>query len=248
MSRSPILSLRGVSKSFASTSGSLAVLREVSLDVREGEFVAIVGASGCGKSTLLRMIAGLEGNYEGDIAVASVSVSRPSLDRGIMFQDHRLLPWLTVEQNVAFALLNVALPKAEKAALVSEHIALVGLSNFARAFPHQLSGGMAQRVALARALVNRPRLLMLDEPFGALDALTRARMQEELQRIVEQGGLTTLLVTHDVDEALYLADRIVVMQPDPGRVSQIVEVQEPRPRDRGSASLAAQRALLLATL
>jgi sulfonate transport system ATP-binding protein len=222
-----------VSKRYAQQGGTpLAVLDDISLRVRAGEFVSVLGSSGCGKSTLLRLIAGLDSDYSGEIRVAGERVRDTSLERGIVFQDHRLFPWLTASQNILAALRNAPLSAREKREAVAEHIALVGLNGFEQAYPHQLSGGMAQRVAIARGLVNRPRVLLLDEPFGALDALTRGRLQNELQRIWEHERITMILVTHDVDEALYLGDRVVTMAPRPGRIKRIVEVGLPRPRER----------------
>ena len=232
---SPALEIDHVSKTFRVTGSTIEVLRNISLSVRPGEFVAIVGASGCGKSTLLRLVLGLDTDYEGEIRLEGERVRRPGLDRGMVFQEHRLLPWLTAAGNVAAALRRSGLPAPERARLVAEHLSLVGLGNFAHAWPTQLSGGMSQRVAIARALVNRPRFLLLDEPLGALDALTRLRLQDELARIVRHENSTVLLVTHDVDEAVFLADRIVVLQPDPGRVSRIVNIDlDRRNRDRSA--------------
>jgi ABC-type nitrate/sulfonate/bicarbonate transport system ATPase subunit len=159
------------------------------------------------------------------------------LDRGIVFQDHRLFPWLTVEQNVGLGLENSSWPPERKKQAIAEHIALVGLQDFSTAYPHQLSGGMAQRAAIARALVNQPSILLLDEPFGALDALTRSHLQQELQRIWQTEKITMVLVTHDVDEAVYLGDRVVVMQPRPGRIRRSFDVEVPHPRDRADARL-----------
>lgn len=226
------LTLRHVSKRY-SGGDAPPVLDRIDLSIASGEFVSIVGASGCGKSTLLRLIAGLDADYDGEIEFSGERVVTTDLSRGIVFQDHRLFPWLDVEQNVAVALRNAPLSKAAKARAVAEHVALVGLTGYERHYPHQLSGGMAQRVAIARGLVNRPRLLLLDEPFGALDALTRARLQLELQRIWERERITMVLVTHDVEEAVLLSDRIVVMQARPGRISEIVDVALPRPRKPG---------------
>ncbi len=200
-----------------------------------------MGASGCGKSTLLRVIAGLDTEFQGEVILDGKRVTEPSLDRGLVFQEPRLFPWLTVAQNVALGLLNAGLSKAARSRAVSEHIALVGLTGFQDAYPHQLSGGMAQRAAIARSLVNRPGVLLLDEPFGALDALTRARLQDELQRIWAAEGVTMLLVTHDVEEAVYLGDRVVVMAPRPGRVAATFDVSQPRPRDRANPALARVR-------
>ncbi|WP_258181317.1 ABC transporter ATP-binding protein [Burkholderia multivorans] len=240
------LDILHVSKRYAQRGASLAVLDDVSLHVRAGEFVTIVGASGCGKSTLLRLIAGLDTDYAGEIRAGDEIVRDTSLQRGIVFQDHRLFPWLTVAQNIEAALRNAPLDAQQKRRAVADHIALVGLNGFEHAYPNQLSGGMAQRVAIARGLVNRPRVLLLDEPFGALDAQTRARMQNELLHIWEQERITMILVTHDVDEAVYLGDRVVTMAPRPGRIERIVDVALPRPRRRDSPEFARLRATVLA--
>jgi sulfonate transport system ATP-binding protein len=234
MTKNGTIKIAGVSKSFSQKKKPLHVLDDINLDILPGEFVSIVGGSGCGKSTLLRLIAGLDGQYQGDIRVDGQRVEGTSLDRGLLFQDARLLPWLNVEDNVALALTSAPLSKAEKVKTVKEHIELVGLDAFAKSFPHQLSGGMQQRVAIARGLVNRPRVLLLDEPLAALDALTRSRLQGELERIWKEEDITTLLVTHDVEEAVVLSDRIVVLEPRPGRVRRIVDVDLPRPRDRSN--------------
>ncbi|WP_027780011.1 ABC transporter ATP-binding protein [Paraburkholderia caledonica] len=231
-----------VSKHYA----TLPVLDDISLRIGAGEFVSVLGSSGCGKSTLLRLMAGLDTDYSGEIRVAGDRVRDTSLQRGIVFQDHRLFPWLTASQNVLAALRNAPLSLHEKRKAVAEHIALVGLEGFENAYPHQLSGGMAQRVAIARGLVNRPRVLLLDEPFGALDALTRARLQNELQHIWEHERITMVLVTHDVDEAIYLGDRVVTMAPRPGRIKRIADVNLPRPRDRADPRCVALRDELLA--
>jgi sulfonate transport system ATP-binding protein len=230
------LDLHHVSKRFAGDDQALPVLDRIDLTVQDGEFVAIVGASGCGKSTLLRLIAGLDDQFDGDIDFAGERIRGTDLARGIVFQDHRLFPWLDAEQNIAVALKNATLTKEEKAHAVADHVALVGLNGYERHHPHQLSGGMAQRVAIARGLVNRPRLLLLDEPFGALDALTRSRLQNELRRIWERERITMILVTHDVDEAVFLADRVVVMQARPGRIGKVVNVGLTRPRSRSDAA------------
>ncbi|QKV54866.1 ABC transporter ATP-binding protein [Comamonas antarctica] len=229
------LHIHVASKRFDSTQssdGSLQVLQDIDLELPAGEFVSIVGASGCGKSTLLRLVLGLDTAYDGRIAIGDESITGPGLDRGIVFQDHRLFPWLTVEQNIGVGLRNSTFNAQQKRKLIAEHVALVGLEGFEKSFPHQISGGMAQRVAIARGLVNRPRVLLLDEPFGALDALTRARLQGELQRIWQKERITMLLVTHDVEEAVFLGDRVVVMQPHPGRIRRIVPVNLPHPRNR----------------
>ncbi|HWT97036.1 MAG TPA: ABC transporter ATP-binding protein [Terriglobales bacterium] len=229
--RSTVLSLARVSKHFDVAGRRVQALSDISLDIQEGEFLSIVGASGCGKSTLLRLILGLDRAYEGSILLDGEKVKRPGLDRGIVFQEHRLLPWLSVEANVAVALRRSKLSPRQKRDTVRAHLELVGLEKFAEAYPAQLSGGMQQRVAIARALVNRPRFLLLDEPLGALDALTRLRLQDELKRIVRHEGITAILVTHDVDEAVYLGDRIVIMQPHPGRIAGILPVILPHAGD-----------------
>jgi sulfonate transport system ATP-binding protein len=242
------LQIDRVSKAFRVNGAPLNVLDSVDLSVAPGEFLTIVGASGCGKSTLLRLIAGLDTEFQGDVILDGKRVTEPSLDRGLVFQEPRLFPWLTVAQNVALGLLNAGLNKAEKNRSVAEHIALVGLTGFQDAYPHQLSGGMAQRAAIARGLVNRPGVLLLDEPFGALDALTRARLQDELQRIWAAEGITMLLVTHDVEEAVYLGDRVVVMAPRPGRIAATFDVPQPRLRDRANPALARLRDRVMAAL
>jgi ABC-type nitrate/sulfonate/bicarbonate transport system ATPase subunit len=244
----PSLQIRGLNKVFALREGALEVLRDINLAVAPGEFITIVGASGCGKSTLLRLILGLDRDFRGEILVDGAAVTGPAADRAIVFQDHRLLPWLTAEANVAAALLNSPLGAEARAREVRDHLALVGLSAFAKVWPRQLSGGMAQRVAIARALVGRPRFLLLDEPLGALDALTRLRMQEELKRIVAHEGATALLVTHDVDEAVYLGHRVVVMQPHPGRIATILEVPPEARADRSSPAFVALRDRILGLL
>lgn len=230
----PLVRFNHVGKLFAVDGGELEAIREFNLDIAPGEFVAIVGSSGCGKSTLLRLLVGLDGEFRGHIEVAGKPVQGIGGDRGIVFQEHRLFPWLTVEQNIGLGLVNEQLTQAERFRRVSEFIQLVGLQGFERAYSHQLSGGMAQRVAIARGLVASPQILLLDEPFGALDALTRQQMQDELLAIRARAQITTLLVTHDVEEAIFLADRVVVMEPRPGRIKRIVEIDLPHPRQRGS--------------
>jgi len=235
----PELRLRGISKEFSLAQGRLPVLDNIDLDVSPGEFVCIVGASGCGKSTLLRLIAGLDRDYQGSINYAGAPVSGPDLSRGIVFQEHRLFPWLTVEQNIQLAFSATSVPRHEQRERVQEQIRRVGLQGFEKAWPHQISGGMAQRAAIARALVNRPRLLLLDEPLGALDALTRLKMQQELQRLWLEVGVTMVMVTHDIEEAVFLADRIVVLDSRPGHIRRIVPVPLPHPRDRSQTRYSA---------
>lgn len=226
------LVIENLRKSYRGRISEVLALQEINLTIRQGEFVCIVGSSGCGKSTLLRIIAGLENGYQGSVRLGGARIAGPGLDRGMVFQEHRLLPWLTVEQNVTFGLKGKS--AGEHAGVVREHLDLVGLAGFAKAHPHQLSGGMAQRVAIARALVNQPQLLLLDEPFGALDALTRIQMQQEILRIWEAERTTMILVTHDIDEAIFLGDRVVIMSSRPGTVKRTVPIDLPRPRDRSS--------------
>ena len=232
---SDLLQLRDVSKSFTLSNGSLKVLDDVTLNVRAGEFVSILGASGCGKSTLLRLIAGLDTEYSGSITYEGEPVTGPDLARCIIFQEHRLFPWLTVEQNIQFAFSATKVPRQEQEERVAEQIRRVGLTGFEKAWPHQISGGMAQRAAIARALINRPKLLLLDEPLGALDALTRLRLQQELQRLWMEVGITMVMVTHDIEEAVFLSDRIVVLDSRPGRIRRIVDVPLAHPRERTDA-------------
>lgn len=240
--------ISGVFKTFRVSGEPLRVLAGLDLEVEPGGFLTIVGASGCGKSTLLRLVAGLDTAFDGSVRVDGDPVTAPSLDRGLVFQEPRLFPWLTVAQNVALGLLNSPLDKARRRREVSAHIELVGLGGFENAYPHQLSGGMAQRVAIARGLVNRPRILLLDEPFGALDALTRAHLQDELQRIWAAERTTMLLVTHDVEEATYLGDRVVVMAPRPGRIAATFDVPLARPRERSDPALGRLRDDVMAAL
>lgn len=234
MAHAGTLTIQNLNKRYDVKGQPLPVLQNINLTIEPGEFVSIVGSSGCGKSTLLRLIIGLEGDHEGEIALNGRPISGTGLERGIVFQEHRLFPWLTVEKNVELGLLNANLSAAQKRNTVREHIELVGLTGFENAYPHQLSGGMSQRVAIARSLVNRPDILLLDEPFGALDAMTRAHLQQELHRIWQAEGITMILVTHDVEEAVYLGDKVVVMEPRPGRIRRTVQVGLAHPRDRAS--------------
>jgi sulfonate transport system substrate-binding protein len=242
------VAVSGVTRSFSIGGAAVAALDNIDLAIAPGSFVTIVGASGCGKSTLLRMIAGLDRPDRGAVTHDGAPITRPSLERGLVFQDPRLFPWLTLQENVEVALLNSALTRAERAAAVRDHIALVGLTGFEKAYPHQLSGGMAQRAAIARGLVNRPDVLLLDEPFGALDALTRVRLQTELEAIWAREAATMVLVTHDVEEAVVLGDRVVVMSPRPGRIREVVDVHAARPRDRQDPELVRLRAHVLGLL
>ena len=242
------LSIQDVNKWFTAPDGTpVRVLEDVTLSIAPGEMVCIVGPSGCGKSTLLRMIAGLDVPSSGQLRVRGEEIAGPSAQRGLMFQDPNLFPWLTVRRNVQAGLVARGILN-QKRHEVGEFLRLVGLETFADVYPHQLSGGMAQRVALARALVNHPRVLLLDEPLGALDAFTRMRMQDEVLRLWEARGTTMLLVTHDIDEAIYMSDRIVMMTPRPGRIDRIIDVALPRPRERNSPEFLALRSQILETL
>jgi len=229
-----------VSHHFDLEGAPLAVLDDVSFSVEPGAFVALLGPSGCGKSTLLRLIAGLDHPAAGHIRVNGEEVGDPDPSRILVFQDPTLFPWRTVRANVALGLEAQGILKSE-GHRVDAAIRLVGLSGFEAAYPHQLSGGMAQRVALARALVNRPNLLLLDEPLGKLDSLTRLAMQAELVRLWEQTGLTAVLVTHDVEEAVFLAQRVLVFGPRPARIVADLAVDLPYPRRRGDPRLAELR-------
>ena len=220
----------GVRRTFQISGSELVVLDRIDLDIKEGEFISIVGASGCGKSTLLKLIVGLDHPTSGQIKVGERVVTEPSLDCGIIFQEARLYPWLTVWKNVEFGITR-KLGAAERRELIQQHIDLVGLHGFENALPKQLSGGMQQRVSIARALVNRPDVLLLDEPFGALDVITREDMQDWLNRMRQRLDRTTLLVTHDIDEALYLSDRILILGQRPATITRIVDVRHPH-KDR----------------
>ena len=227
----PILSIRSVTKRFDLQGRSIEALRAANLDIRKGEFVCIIGASGCGKSTLLRIVAGFEAATTGEIRMWDKPVAGPDPRRGMVFQDYGLFPWLTVRGNIAFGPRSRGRPRGESRALVERYIDMVGLGRFADAFPHQLSGGMKQRVAIARVLANDAEVVLMDEPFGALDAMSRDRLQGELLDLWLRTGLTVLFVTHSIEEAVLLADRIVVMSPSPGRIDAMHEVALARPRD-----------------
>jgi NitT/TauT family transport system ATP-binding protein len=224
------LVITGLGKTFRSDRGTTVALNGVDLAVGENEFVALVGTSGCGKSTLLSIAAGLESHDEGRITIDDEEIVAPGLDRGVVFQSYTLLPWLTALQNVEFALQAAGKPSREARDIAQSHLELVGLQGFEKAFPAELSGGMKQRVAIARALSYRPKMLLMDEPFGALDALTRHHMQELLTGIWEKHRLTVLFITHDVEEAVYLSDRVAVMTNRPGRIKTVVPIDLQRPR------------------
>jgi len=224
----------GVGKTYDDGGSGVRALDDVSFGVDEGEFVCLVGPSGCGKTTLFRIIAGLADATDGEVRVAGAPVTGPTTDMGVVFQEYHLFPWLTVEENVGFGLERTDRSAAERERRVEEMLDLVGLSEFRDSYPKSLSGGMKQRVAIARSLAVDPELLLMDEPFGAVDAQTREMLQRELLDVWASTGKTVLFVTHDVAEAVTLADRIVVMAAEPGRVAEIVDVDVPRPRERGS--------------
>ena len=239
----PAIRVRGLDKYFIGPKGRSQVLRDIDLTVEPGEFVTVVGRSGCGKSTLLRVICGLEAADAGTVERGGAAVRGPGPECGMVFQDHRLLPWLTVADNVAFGL--SAVPRPQRRGLVERYLALVGLSDCADSYPGQLSGGMVQRAAIARGLVTRPDILLLDEPFAALDALTRMQMQREVLRLQRDSGITMVLVTHDIDEAVFLGSRVVVMSAGPGRIHEILSIPAEARRDRGGSAFAACKERIL---
>jgi len=241
------IEIRGISHHFHIAGSHLPVLDGIDLAVAPGEFVALLGPSGCGKSTLLRLVAGLERPTAGSILMDGVSVDRPDPSRMLVFQDPTLFPWLNVWKNVATGLDARGLLK-EQRGRVDKTLALVRLEKFAAALPHQLSGGMAQRASLARALVNDPALLLLDEPLGKLDSLTRMTLQDELASLWRRAGFTALLVTHDIEEALLLASRVVALTDRPARIKQIFNVDKSYPRQRDDPDLIGMRGRILATL
>ncbi len=231
------LEISHLNKKFEVDGEVVQALEDINLTINKGEFVSIVGASGCGKSTLLRIIGGLESKTDGSIQSGGKEIVDTGEERGMAFQESRLFPWLTIEKNVLFGLSyseKKKLSKKEQRERAYNYLELVGLSDFGRAYPNQLSGGMQQRVSIARALIENPEILLLDEPFGALDALTRMNMQEEIQRIWEHEKKTMMLVTHDIEEAVYLSDRIIVFSSRPGKIIKTVNVSLPRPRYRSS--------------
>ncbi len=239
------VSLRHLSKSFTLNGQPLQVLRNLSLNIQRGESLAIVGPSGCGKTTLLRLLAGLETADSGQVLIDGTPVDGVGTERAVIYQEPRLLPWLTVLQNVAFGLEVRGVPRAEAQDRARDYLRLVGLHDFAEAWPRQLSGGMAQRVGIARALTVQPDILLLDEPLGALDAMTKLTMQEELARIWADENVTMILVTHDLEEAIFLADRVLMLSND-GTPPVVIDVDLPRPRDRSSAPFVQIRRDLLA--
>jgi ABC-type nitrate/sulfonate/bicarbonate transport system ATPase subunit len=239
--RPVILSIRGVTKRFAVGDDEVEALAPIDLSIPQGQFVCLIGASGCGKSTLLRIIAGFEEPTTGDALIFGRPITGPGSDRGMVFQDYALFPWMTVRENISFGPRQRQLPRAEIKSTTDEFIRMVGLERFADRYPSQLSGGMKQRVAIARVLANNANILLMDEPFGALDALTREQLQRELLQIWSRTGVTTIFVTHSVEEAVLLADRVLVMSAGPGRIDSDFRIELARPRDVSSPEFNALR-------
>jgi sulfonate transport system ATP-binding protein len=237
--------IRCLSKSFAINGRPLTVLKGLNLDIRPGECLVIVGASGSGKTTLLRVLAGLETADGGKVLIDGEPVHGVGTERAVIFQEPRLLPWLTVLGNVAFGLEVRGESRSQAEETARSYIALVGLDEFTDAYPRQLSGGMAQRVGIARALTVRPEILLLDEPLGALDAMTKISMQEELARIWSEENVTMIMVTHDLEEAIYLADRVLILPKEKGRASRLIDIDLPRPRERSESRFVRYREELL---
>ncbi|RJF96758.1 ABC transporter ATP-binding protein [Noviherbaspirillum cavernae] len=227
----PAIDIKGVSKFFSIGGQTVQALREVNLSIKKGEFVCLIGASGCGKSTLLRIMAGFETASSGSVSMYGMPVTGPSPERGMVFQDYGLFPWLTVKENIGFGQRQRNLSKARLEELSAHYTDMVGLTKFANYYPGQLSGGMKQRVAIARVLANDCEVLLMDEPFGALDALTREKLQQDLLEIWERTKVTVVFVTHAVEEAVMLSDRVVVMTAGPGRIEEDIKLDLARPRD-----------------
>jgi ABC-type nitrate/sulfonate/bicarbonate transport system ATPase subunit len=243
-----LIEVQKLRKSFPQNDGdSITVLNDMDFIFESGEFISLIGPSGCGKSTLLRIIAGLTKADSGSITLDGKAVTSPGYERGLVFQDPTLFPWMTIYENIAYGLRSRKVYKEEKH-IIADYFKLVGLTGFEKSYPHHLSGGMAQRAALARALVNRPKVLLLDEPLGALDAFTRMTMQDEILKIWNREKMTVVMVTHDVDEAIYMATRIVVMSARPAKIENVINVEIGRPRHRDDSDFLAMRAKILRIL
>jgi ABC-type nitrate/sulfonate/bicarbonate transport system ATPase subunit len=243
------IEIRNVSRIYFDTTGNLQTdaLQDVSLEINKGEFLSLIGPSGCGKTTLLRLIAGLDFPQSGALLMEGRPIEKPACERGYVFQQAALFPWKTVEGNIATGL-KARHVYAENKYLVKEYIHLVGLDGFDKAYPHEISGGMIQRVAIVRALINKPKVLLLDEPLGALDAFTRIDLQHTIRRIWKETGVTIVLVTHDVDEAIHLSDRIAIMTARPGKISEIIGVNINSERDRNNSDFVNLRKRVLEKL
>jgi NitT/TauT family transport system ATP-binding protein len=236
--RNVVLEVKGLGKTFTTAQGKVVALNDISFKTYRRELVCVIGPSGCGKSTLIRILAGLESHTSGEVLIDGTPVNGPGPERGMVFQGYTLFPWLTVKKNLMFGLEMNDVGRDTAEAEARQWLDLLGLTKFADAYPHQLSGGMKQRVAIGRALANKPRILLMDEPFGALDAQTRIKMQNHLLEIWRNIDITILFITHDLDEAILLADRILVLKAHPGEIQELVEVPVPRPRSAGQLSSA----------
>ncbi|MGX5384603.1 ABC transporter ATP-binding protein [Bacillus thuringiensis] len=232
------VSIDGVSKYFLKQTGTVQVLENINFQLEKGDFVTVIGPSGCGKSTLLKIVAGLDNDFEGEVIIDGEPILKTSKKQGFIFQEHRLFPWLTVEENIAADL-------SLKDKYVREWVEIVRLDGFEKSYPKEISGGMSQRVAIARALLRDPNVLLLDEPFGALDAFTRSHLQEVLLNIWEQKKTTMIFVTHDIDEAIYLSNRIIIMSAKPGKIHKVIENNLPYPRNKTSQSFQQLRTKVL---
>ena len=242
------IKVKNVNRIYVDANGNLVeALHNINLSIKPGEFISFIGPSGCGKTTLMRLIAGLDKPQSGELFLDNEKIESTNFERGYVFQQANLFPWETIENNIAAGLKARKIYKEHKAD-VAEYIKLTGLEGFEKSYPHQISGGMAQRASLARALINNPKVLLLDEPLGALDAFTRMDLQDKLIELWERRGTTMVLVTHDVDEAIYLSDRVVVMTPRPGKIETIVDIKLARPRNRNSSDFIEFRKEILGKL
>ncbi|PEF33074.1 ABC transporter ATP-binding protein [Bacillus wiedmannii] len=236
------VSIDGVSKYFSKQTGTVQVLEDINFQLEKGDFVTVIGPSGCGKSTLLKIVAGLDNEFEGEVIIDGEQIVKPSKKQGFIFQENRLFPWLTVEENIAA---DLSLKDKYVKVKVKEWVEIVRLDGFEKSYPKEISGGMSQRVAIARALLRDPNVLLLDEPFGALDAFTRSHLQEVLLNIWEQKKTTMIFVTHDIDEAIYLSNRIIIMSAKPGKIHKVIENSLPYPRNKTSQSFQQLRTKVL---